>query len=589
VSGPLRRLGDWFDERAGWRALSRRALHEPVPGGASMAYVFGSVLLFLLIVQAVTGTVLALYYSASTTDAWASVAYIQDQVTWGWFLRGLHHHGASAVLLVGGLHLLQTALYGAYKRPRELNWIVGVLLLGLLLAFALTGYLLPWDQTGYWATKVATGIAGAAPGAGETMQQLAQGGNEYGNLTLTRFYGLHVLVLPALTVGLIVAHLALFRRHGVTPRWGQSAATLRARTQPFWPDQLFRDVVAMAIALVALVTYVVVVGGAGLDAPADPSSNFDARPEWYFRPLFQLLKYFTGKAEIIVALGAPVVVGGVLLALPFLDRGPDRDPRRRLVPMALLGIGIAVAVALTVISMRADDADPQLAARTAKAERSAAAARELARTGGVPAAGGLALYATAPWSRAITLWEAHCDGCHGGDGKDRKGPRLGAGYNDRAWIRGFLVDPGGDAYFGRTKLGAADVGMSAVEQTGAELDALVEMVYAETGATDVDPSKLAAGRALFDEHCTDCHTREEHKVNEAAPALFARGQREHLEALLTDPGAPRFYLIGNEMPIVEEISPDDRRVLAEWLIWLRTASPAEVAAARARIKALADR
>src|SRR5205085_10652112 len=143
----------------------------------------------------------------------ASVAYIQDQVTLGWFVRGLHSHGASAMLIVCGLHMLQTALYGAYRKPREMNWTIGVLMLGLLCAFALTGYLLPWDQTGYWATKVATSIAGTVPVIGRDVQQIIQGGNDYGNLTLTRFYALHVVLLPLLTFGLIGAHLALFRKH----------------------------------------------------------------------------------------------------------------------------------------------------------------------------------------------------------------------------------------------------------------------------------------------------------------------------------------------------------------------------------------
>src|SRR4030095_452851 len=136
---------------------------------------------------------LAMYYSPSSTDAWASVAYIQDQVTMGWFIRALHSHGASAMVIVAGSHLLQTAIYGAYKKPREVNWIVGVLMLGLILVFALTGYLLPWDQKGYWATKVATGIMGSTPVIGSWLQQVVQGGNEYGNLTLTRFFALHVL------------------------------------------------------------------------------------------------------------------------------------------------------------------------------------------------------------------------------------------------------------------------------------------------------------------------------------------------------------------------------------------------------------
>jgi ubiquinol-cytochrome c reductase cytochrome b subunit len=571
------RLGDWLEERAGWRGVLHRALEEPVLGGARLAYVFGSVLLFLILLQFTTGVLLAFYYSPSSSDAWASVAYLQDQVAMGWLVRGLHHHGASAIVLAAGVHLVQVAVWGAYKRPRELNWWTGVLLLGLILAFALTGYLLPWDQTGYWATKVATGIAGESPVIGGPLQQAMQGGNEYGNLTLTRFFALHVLVLPALTLGLVAVHLALFRRHGVTPHWKPSKAQLEATAQPFWPDQLFRDLVAMAIAFAALFGWTVYEGGAGLDAPADPSSGFDARPEWYFRPLFELLKYFEGTLQTVVALGAPVVVGGALLVLPFLDRGPDRRPRARLLPLGLIAAGLVGAGVLTMISFRSDASDPELVERQEKSEQRAALARRLAKEHGVPVTGGAAVFQTAPFWRARVLWAAECAHCHGGP--DRKGPLIGAGYGSRAHIRGFLQDPSGDVYFGRTKLAKTDKAMKPVEQTGRDLDALVEMVYAETGDKAVDAALVARGVELFDEVCSDCHEREAGKDSEPGPNFAGRGTVASLASFLAAPDAPVHFGERNEMPAFDdEISEADRRALAEWLVWLRGASEADVAA-----------
>ena len=317
----MKRVLDWLDERSGYRQLLQQALNEEIPGGASFAYVFGSVLTFILVVQVVTGVFLAMYYSPSTTDAWASVAYIQDQVTMGWFVRGLHSYGASAMVIVSGFHLLQTAVYGAYKKPRELNWIVGVVLLGLILAFALTGYLLPWDQTGYWATKVATGIAGTSPVIGEQLQYAIQGGNEYGNLTLTRFFAIHVFLLPAAMILFVVVHVALFRKHGVTTRWGMSQEVVVRRTQPFWPNQLLKDMIAIAVVFAATVGMTVRTRGVELGAPADPASNFDARPEWYFRPLFQLLKYFEGPMEMVVSLGARLCSGELYYYFHFSTRG----------------------------------------------------------------------------------------------------------------------------------------------------------------------------------------------------------------------------------------------------------------------------
>ncbi len=619
---------DWLDDRTGYRAIAKKALDEPVLGGASLAYVFGSVLVFLLILQMTTGVLLAFYYSPSATDAWASVAHINDQVALGWLVRGLHHHGASAMVIVCGLHMLQVAIWGAYKKPRELNWIIGVMMLGLILAFALTGYLLPWDQTGYWATKVATGIAGSTPVVGEQVQQGMQGGNEYGNLTLTRFYALHVFVLPALMIGLLSAHLVLFRRHGVTPSWRKTDAELRRTMQPFWPDQLFRDVVAMAVVFAALFAYTWSQHGARLDAPADPASGFDARPEWYFRPLFQMLKYFQGKMETVAALGVPAIVGAVLIALPFLDRGESRSPMQRKLPLGLLGAGAVVAGALTVLSFQADRNDDALVKREHEAQLEAKRARRLAKEHGVPSAGGVAVYTTAPFYEARALWTKHCGGCHGGDA--RKGPLITAGYNSRAWIRDFFANPDAPEHYGVVKGFAEwDSRMPPVKVKGptpddraielenaGELDALVEMVYGETGAEDADPKLVVAGKAKFDELCIDCHARElppdmsmvpppppppavdagapagdDEEAEEAeeeeeeepevptAPNLFARGTPDYLVALMRHPADPRFYGEHNKMkPFAEELGPEDLQLLAEWLVWLRTHTEADIAA-----------
>lgn len=567
----MKRVIDWLDERAGVRALLRHALDEKVPGGASFAYVFGSVLTVLLLVQMTTGVLLAFYYSPSSTDAWASVAYIQDQVTLGWFIRGLHSHGASALVIIAGLHLLQTALFGAYKRPRELNWLTGVMLLGLLLAFALTGYLLPWDQTGFWATKVATGIAGTSPLIGADLQQVLQGGNEYGNLTITRFFALHVFVLPAVTIGLVIAHIGLFRRHGVTPKWSKDKAALESSTGLFWPDQLFKDMVAVAVVFSVLIGVNLWTHGVGLDGPADPSSNFDARPEWYFRPLFQVLKYFHGPMETVVALGLPVVVGGILLSVPFLDRGAQRAPRMRLqflVPIAIIFLG---GGALTWISYAEDGADSELAERIKEAEEQAERARALAKLYGVPAAGGTAVYTTAPHYLGRTTFLRECAGCH--QGEDREAPEITAGFNSRAWIRAMLKEPSGDLFFGRTPHDEMDP----VEVDDAELSALVEFVYAQTQAADVDSALAARGESLFDDgECSDCHEREGTEPSDPGPNLFRRGTAAKYAEFIANPAAAHFYGESAEMPaFADDLDAGAIDAVAEYLVWLRDASDPE--------------
>src|SRR5579871_2227658 len=383
------RIGEWLDERVGWRALVRAALDEPVPGGARWAYVFGSVLTFLLLVQAATGIVMASCYSPSVTTAWASVAYLQDQVSGGWFVRGLHSAGASTMVIVLIAHMLQVTIWGAYKKPREVNWLLGVVLSSLVLAFALTGYLLPWDQKGYWATQVATSLLGAVPLVGRPLVELAQGGPNYGNLTLTRFYALHVFVLPAATALLVVAHIKLFRRHGVTPSWRLSDEELAKRSAPFWPDQLLRDVVACAIALGAMAWWTWRHHGAELSAPADPTAPFDARPEWYFLPLYQLLKYFPGRLEVAAALGAPLIAGVVLVGIAFRDRSPSRDPARRKRFIAPVLAIVAGAAWLGIAATRQDARSEAFQAQREKASREAERARALAKAG-VPVGGGLA-------------------------------------------------------------------------------------------------------------------------------------------------------------------------------------------------------
>jgi ubiquinol-cytochrome c reductase cytochrome b subunit len=539
----LRRLCDWLDERSGYRALVDAALGEPVPGGARVAYVFGSALAFLFVLQVTTGLLLAAFYAPSVSSAWAAVAYIQQEVTLGWFVRGLHADGASAMIILVIAHLLQVTIYGAYRRPRELNWYVGLLMMACLLAFALTGYLLPWDQKGYWATQVATSLLGATPAVGPWLKALVQGGPEYGNLTLAHFFTLHVVALPALLTLLLVAHLALFRRHGVTPGWRASAEELRARAQPFWPHQLLYDFLAMAVVLGVLVAAIVRSHGMSLEAPADPTAAYDARPEWYFLPLYQLLKYFPGRLEIVGAVGAPLVAGGLLVLLPLADRGPERRPSAR---TPFIGAVVLLLLGVAALGVRAELADRGNAGyqkARALAEREGRRALALALKG-VPPAGGVAVYENDPVLRGRRLFDERCAGCHvlGGKGEARA-PDLD-GWSSRPWIAAFLKDPEAPRFFGRTKVR----GMKPVKATGADLDALVEWVYSLGGGAGVDAGQAARGRELFDSSgCDTCHETDGKSAGDGAPNLGGRATREWTRALILDAAAEPLFGRKNQM------------------------------------------
>src|SRR6516225_3814513 len=237
----LGKFCDWLDHRTGYRKLRDALLIEHIPGGAKWRYVWGSCLAFVFMVQLITGVLLMTAYSPGDATAWGSVYYIQYHMEFGWLIRGLHHFGSQTMVVLLGLHMLQVVIAGAHLKPREVNWWLGLGLMGIILGLSLTGYLLPWDQKGYYATQVATNIAGNIPVVGESVQKIIVGGNEYGNHTLTRFFALHVAILPGLAIALLIAHVWVFRRHGVTaPKNAQGSGW-------FWPDQAFKDMVASMI------------------------------------------------------------------------------------------------------------------------------------------------------------------------------------------------------------------------------------------------------------------------------------------------------------------------------------------------------
>jgi ubiquinol-cytochrome c reductase cytochrome b subunit len=544
----MKALIDWLDERAGVRALWDGFANEPILGGARVRYVFGSVLAFLFMQQVVLGILLATYYSPSASQAWASTAYINDTVTAGWFLRGLHHHGSSAMVVVTGLHFLQTALAGAYKRPRELNWLAGLAMGGLVLAFALTGYLLPWDQKGYWATQVATGIMGSLPG-GEPQRVLLQGGSEYGNLTITRFYALHVFVLPIGLAALLGIHLALFRKHGVThPELPQEE--LEKKAQRFFPSQLLWDIIAMAVTSVVLVLLTFSTHGAELFAPAQPASNFVARPEWYFLPLFQLLKYFEGPLQIIATVIIPGGLAAFLALLPWIDRAASRKASERMPVIGALALMMTGIITLTSLALVEDKGNAKFQKGLVAAHEEAERARALAK-GGVLPEGGEAVFYNDPAFKARLLFKEHCGGCHtlGGLGGDNA-PSL-TSYKSREWLSALIRDPQEKRFFGGTKTHREMKPYPVKDLPDDKLKAVVEYMTSLIGeeAGPVDKQLAEQGQKLFadDLDCNSCH---EVKAGESGdgPNLAGHGSKGWIQRVIRDSSADDLFGKGAEMP-----------------------------------------
>jgi ubiquinol-cytochrome c reductase cytochrome b subunit len=346
----------WLDERVDLRAIKEQLLDRKMPGNLTWAHTLGSATLAVFIVQVVTGVVLAMYYAPSPDHAYDSIRYLQEHVMSGALLRGIHHWAASAMVVLVLAHMIRVFWTGAYKYPREINWLLGVVLLFLVLGFSFTGYLLPWDQKAYWATQVGTNIAGTTPVVGGMLVKLLRGGSQLGAATLSRFFALHVLLMPLLLCVVVFLHLAIVVRQGIAARTAAMEGGAPARTSDpeypayykqayakskgggvrFYPDLTTKDiVVATTIILVlGLLAHFV---GAGLEPQADPTDNtYIPRPEWYFLPFFQLLKLVPGSMESVVAVGVPTVLLVLLVALPFFDRGSARSFSKRPIARASL-------------------------------------------------------------------------------------------------------------------------------------------------------------------------------------------------------------------------------------------------------------
>ena len=525
----MKRILDWLDVRTGYRSGLSALLDEPLPPGTGWWFTLGSGLLFLVTAQVITGIALALYYAPTPDHAYQSVQFITNEVALGRFVRGLHFFGASAIVIGVALHMLRVIAFGAYKAPREVTWLSGLVLLNLVLAFALTGYLLPWDQRAYWATVVTVNITKLVPVAGNLIATLAGAPDGHvGALTLSRWFALHVIVLPAVLVLMVVAHLFLLRRHGISGPVRPRAGVARE----FYPHQAARDL-TMILLVAAVLAALAWRGLPPLERMADPTdATYVPRPEWYFLGLFQLLKFMPGRLEVFGALVLPGLVMLLLAALPWLDRTPERDPGRR--PIVLGGV-IAGVIALTGLT--------------------GAGWRDRPRT--LP---------PGEWSlreiAGAALTDAqNCARCHA---PGRAADPVAALSLTRpvSWIQNHVADP-------------EVIGPGIRPASSADERATAAIIaYVRRGGTPpVVPDETRKAAVVFSEHCVGCHVIDGDGGTEG-PDLSSAGQKHDLEWLRKWIARPEAMKSDAKMPAFDKkLSKDELETIARFVATRGVANP----------------
>ncbi len=362
----LARLLAWLDDRSGLVTAGRRVLEHPVPPRTGWWYVFGSATLIAFILQVATGIALSTAYVPSSGQAYESLRFISEQAMLGRFLRGMHYFGASAMVLLIGIHVSRTYIMAAYKFPRELNWLTGAVLLLLTLALAFTGQLLRWDQTAVWSVIVGAAQAARMPIVGEQIGRFILAGDTIGGATLSRFFAFHVFFIPAIVFAFIGLHLALVLRHGISERTrdgpvvepasyrSQYASLLKREGVPFWPDAAWRDVVFGAAVTATIVLLALIVGPPDLGPPPDPSIlEAYPRPDWYFLWYFALLALAPNNLESAIIVLGPLIFGAALLLVPLFNKGPRTMRRRPWAPLLVVFMWTTIGI-FWVAGERAD-------------------------------------------------------------------------------------------------------------------------------------------------------------------------------------------------------------------------------------------
>jgi ubiquinol-cytochrome c reductase cytochrome b subunit len=511
---PLKQhLVRWVEQRTGLETAIKNFLYEDIPASSGWHQVLGSVAVFLFLVQAFTGLLLAFNYAPTPGEAYNSLKYIISELTGGQLMRGLHHWGASLMIVVVVMHMTQVFLFGAYKKPREATWIVGVSLLLLTLAYGLTGYLLPWDNRAYWGTVVTTQIASKAPLIGSYLTRLLGSEQSIGVVTFARFYALHVLLLPPITSFLILLHIYLVRKHGVAPLPDD-----RGATKKFFPEQVFKDTVAIFIAFIVLFVMAVAVK-VPLERLADPTdTTYIPRPDWYFLFLFQTLKFFEGPLELLGTVVLPTLAILALLMVPFFDRGACKRLAQRTVA---LGVASLAAIGWAGLTVTAIVTTPKTQTSTEEAGPAVNDWQHLPPE----ALAGIGYFR-----------EERCSSCHNlAEGTPRIGPNLATTSVRKSptWMMEHFRNPSSLV---------PGTSMPPIHLDDTQLSALAAFLLKLTPqnarALEAAPDVAVAGAMVFKaSQCGTCHTvnGEGMKIGPALNGLSQRRSKEWVEEQIRNP------------------------------------------------------
>jgi ubiquinol-cytochrome c reductase cytochrome b subunit len=551
----LTKVGDVIDERVGHRAAWAAFTGRQLPGAPSFGRALGVLVAALFALVGLSGIGLSFHYAPTMTSAWASTAHIETSVPLGAFIRSLHLHATSALIIAIGLHLAHMFATAAWRRPREASWILGLATALLVALMALTGNFLPLDQDGWHGLQVELEVIASAP-LGSHLRALLIGGDDVGNATVTRFHTLHTVILPAVFIALAALHIAIARRR---------RALAHEVASPEMPGQHLRSLALVGTVFAGLFVVAATVG-ARLDAPADPAAPFMARPEWYFVVLNQLNTWLGTWGALLV----PPAAIGFLFAVPLLDRRPTGRPAPIvLIPAVLLAL---MTLGLTAFGLISDAGDEKLAKANERATRDAARALETFVRDGVDAEGRLVMLAALDVYR-----EQGCASCH--DKEKQAAPRL-AGWGTIARTDAFLKDPDDDRFFKHTPLKGSMTAFSGDDEARRNLALYLHHDNGLPADPTATAETLAAGRKAFvDDGCDTCHNdpqmplhHQKYDLKQPGADVVGYAGPEWTRGVIRNARHPAYYGDAVEevdfehlMPAYPDLSEDDLNLLVKWL------------------------